>query len=45
MDAIDSGAYAKNKMAAIVLFEMYAIDTPCEQDILRNISPIDFKFD
>ena len=27
MDAIDFGPYAKNKMATIKLFKMYAIDT------------------
>ena len=32
-------------LAAIKLFNMYAIDTHCERDIFRIISPIDFKFD
>ena len=32
-------------MAAIELFNMYAIDTPCERDIFRTVLPIDFKFD
>ena len=32
-------------MAAIKLLKMYAIDTLCERDILKIISPIDFKFD
>ena len=35
---------AKTKMAAIKLFNMYAIDTPCERDIFRTVLPIDFKF-
>ena len=38
------GPCAKTKMAAIELFYMYAIDTPCECDIFRTILPIDFKF-
>ena len=25
-------------------FKIYAIDTPCERDIFRMVSPIDFKF-
>ena len=29
-DAIDFGPCVKTKMAAIELFNMYAIDTPCE---------------
>ena len=33
MDAINFGPCAKTKMAAIELFNMYAIDTPCERDI------------
>ena len=33
MDAINFGPCAKTKMAAIKLFNMYAIDTPCERDI------------
>ena len=41
----DFGPCAKTKMAAIELFNMYAIDTPCERDIFRIISPINFKFD
>ena len=45
MSAIDFGPSAKTKMAAIKLFYMYAIDTACERDIFRIISPIDFKFD
>ena len=44
MNAIDFGPFAKTKMVAIKLFNMYAIDTPCERDIFRIISPIDFKF-
>ena len=44
-DAIDFGPWAKTKMAAIELFNMYAIDTPCERNIFRIISPINFKFD
>ena len=44
-DAIDFGTSAKNKMAAIKLLKMYAMDTPCERDIFRIVSPIDFKFD
>ena len=34
--AIDFGPCAKTKMAAIELFNMYAIDTPCERDIFRT---------
>ena len=45
MNAIDFGPSAKAKMAAIKLFNMYAIDIPCERDIFRIISPIVFKFD
>ena len=45
MDAIDFGPSAKTKMAAMELFNMHAIDTPCERDIFRIVSPIDFKFD
>ena len=45
MNAINFGPSAKTMMAAIKLFNMYAIDTPCERDIFRIISPIDFKFD
>ena len=45
MDAIDFGPSAKTKMAAIKIFDMYAIDTPCEHYIFRIVSPIDFKFD
>ena len=45
MDAIDFGPSAKNKMAAIGLLKMNTIDTPCECDIFRIVSPIDFKFD
>ena len=44
MDAIDFEPSAKH-MATIELFKMYAIDKLCERDILRNVSPIDFKFD
>ena len=33
MDAINFGPCAKTKMATIELFNMYAIDTPCERDI------------
>ena len=43
-DATDFGPCAKTKMAAIGLFNMYAIDTPCERDIFRTAQPIDFKF-
>ena len=35
-DTIDFGQCAKTKMAAIKLFNMYAIDTPCERDIFRT---------
>ena len=35
-DAIDFGPCAKTKMAAIELFNMYAIDTPCERDIFKT---------
>ena len=45
MDASDFWPCAKTKIAAIKLFNMYAIDTPCERDIFRIISPINFKFD
>ena len=45
MNAIDFGPSAKTKMAAIKLLNMYAIDIPCECDIFRIFSPIDFKFD
>ena len=45
MNAIDFGPSAKTKMSAMELFNMYAIDTPCERDMFRIISPIDFKFD
>ena len=45
MDTIDFGPCVKTKMAAIELFNMYAIDTPCERDIFRIVSPINFKFD
>ena len=45
MAAIDFGPCAKTKMAAIKLLYTYAIDTPCERDIFRIISPINFKFD
>ena len=31
-------------MVAIELFNMYAIDTPCERDIFRTAEPINFKF-
>ena len=44
MDIIDFGPSAKNKMAVIKLFIMYAMDIPCERDILRMVSPFDFKF-
>ena len=44
-DTIDLGPCVKTKMAAIELFNMYAIDTPCECDIFRIVSPINFKFD
>ena len=37
MDAINFGPCAKTKMAAIELFNMYAIDTPCERD---NLEPL-----
>ena len=39
------GPYTKNKKAAIKLFKMYAIDTPCERDTFRMVSSIDLKFD
>ena len=35
-DAIDFRRCVKTKMAAIELFNMYAIDTPCERDIFRT---------
>ena len=44
-DAIDFGLWPKTKMAAIEFFNMYAIDTPCERDIFRIVSPINFKID
>ena len=44
-DAIDFGPCGKTKMAAIKLFDMYAIDTPCERDIFKTVLPIHFKFD
>ena len=37
-------AMCENKDGAIELFNMYAIDTPCERDILRTALPINFKF-
>ena len=43
--AIDFGSSAKNKMATIKLFKIYAMDTSCEGDIFRIVSPINFKFD
>ena len=43
--AIDFGPSAHIKMAAIELFKMYAINTPCERDMFRTVSPIDFKFE
>ena len=44
-EAIDFGSSAKNERANIELFKMYAMDTLCEHDIFRIVSPIDFKFD
>ena len=44
MNAINFGPSVKTKMAAIKLFNTYARDTPCERDIFRIVSPIDFKF-
>ena len=44
MDAIDFGPSAKNETAVIKLLKMYAMDTPCERDIFRIVSPMDFKF-
>ena len=44
-DAIDFGPSDKNKMATMKLLKMYAMDTPCERDIFRIISPINFEFD
>ena len=38
--AIDFGPSAKIK-----LFKIYVMDTPCEGDIFRIVSPINFKFD
>ena len=35
MDAIDFGPSAKT-MAAIELYKMYAIDTPCERDTFSS---------
>ena len=43
-NTIDFGSCAKTKMAAIKLFNMFAIDTPCERDIFRTAYPVDFKF-
>ena len=43
-DAIDFEPSVKIKMAAIELFNMYAMDTTCGRDIFRTTSPIDFKF-
>ena len=45
MDAIDKGPSANNKLATVELLKMYEMDTPCECDIFRIVSPIDFKFD
>ena len=42
-DAIDIGPSTKNKMVAIELVKMCAMDNPCESDILRTISPVYFK--
>ena len=38
MDAIDFGPCVKTKIAAIELFNMYAIDTPCERNIFRPLN-------
>ena len=43
-DAMDFGRSSQIKMASIQLFKMYAMDTPCESDIFRTVSPIDLKF-
>ena len=32
-------------MVAIELWNMYAMDTACERDIFRIVSPIDLKLD
>ena len=45
MDSIDFWPSAKNKRAAIELLKIHAIDTPCERDIFRTVSPIDFRFE
>ena len=45
MDTIDFGPFAQIKIAAIELFKMYAIDTPCEPYVFKTVSPIDFKFE
>ena len=45
MDAIDFGPSALIKIAAIKLFKMYTIDTPCERYMFKTVSPIDFKFE
>ena len=45
MNAIDFRPSAENKMATLELVNMYAMDTPCERDILRIVSPINLKFD
>ena len=36
MDAIDLGPSAKNKIAAIELLKLNAMDTPCEHNILES---------
>ena len=37
-DAIDFGPSAKNKMSAIELLKMYAIDTSCEESFHQSTS-------
>ena len=41
----DFGPSVKNKIAAIELLKMFAMDNPCESGILRTISPIHFKLE
>ena len=41
----DFGPSVKNKIAAIELLKMFAMDNPCESGIFRTISPIHFKLE
>ena len=41
----DFAPSVKNKIAAIELLEMFAVDNPCESGIFRTISPIHFKLE